>query len=260
LTFEISIMPPEDFQRLTFAKQLEYFRQKEAIPAETLEGVRSEYHDWAFSVSRLTRADLVRDVMSLVDRAIADGMTHEQFQEQFYRLIGRRGWTPVTIDRSAPPEKQLAQLAANNRRLYTILDTNHRRSYAAGRIQQMRQPELLKLRPYWRWQWRDSVAPREHHQAINGKVFRADEEFWEHCFPTCGFGCRCSVMSLSEADMKRLGLRAEKPPDWRTFVEKGFERSAGLSPIRDRASFIRQGLSKQSPTLRAVLEKELEGI
>lgn len=250
-------MPKYDYLNQPFDKQLEYFRQKQAIPAETLKGIQAEYHDWAFSVSGLTRADLVRDLMWLVDRAIEQGMDIEDFQQQFLRLIGRKGWTPVEIDRSAPQETQVKQLQANSRRLYIILDTNHRRSHSAGRLKQMRQPHVLKARPYWRWSWRDSVTPRPHHQAIDGKIFRATEDFWNYCFPPCGYGCRCSVTSLSERDMERLGLEVEPAPKKEDFIEPGFNRSAGTSPERDREEFIRQGLSKQSAALREILEGEL---
>ncbi len=68
-------MPKYDYLNQPFDKQLEYFRQKQAIPAETIKGIQAEYHDWAFSVSGLTRADLVRDLMWLVDRAIEEGMS-----------------------------------------------------------------------------------------------------------------------------------------------------------------------------------------
>jgi uncharacterized protein with gpF-like domain len=251
-------MPKDDLLSLPFTEQLAYFRRKTGIPADTLKGVQSEYHDWAFSVSGLTRADLVRDLMALIDRAIAEGMSIEEFQQVFYRLIGRKGWTPVEIDRKAPIEAQVSALAANNRRLYTILDTNHRRSHSAGRIQQMRSPTVLKSRPYWQWQWRDSVTPRPHHQAIDQKVFHASEDFWNYCFPPCGFGCRCTVISLSEKDLKRYNLKPEKAPPSERFIEPYFNRSAGTSSEQDRREFVQQGLSKQSPALRAILEKELD--
>lgn len=241
-----------------FDKQLEYFRGKIPLPAETLKGITAEYHDWAFSVTGITQADLIRDMQWLIDRAISEGIDFEDFKQQFYRLIGRKGWTPVPIDPNASAETQAKQKQASDRRLYTILDTNHRRSFGAGRHRQMREPNLLKKRPYWQWLWRDSPHPREHHKAIDQHVFLATEEFWEHCFPSCGFGCRCGVRSLSEKDLKRLGLEVSTPPDWRTFIEPGFNLSAGISFKRDREEFIKQGISRQSPQLQAKLKELLK--
>ena len=237
-----------------FSPQIEYFRNKLEIPVETLEGVQAEYHDFAFSVSGMARADLVADTKLLIERAIKQGQDFEDFKRLFYRLIGRKGWLPKANPTAPLTEKEVKR---TDRRIYTIIDTNHRRSFAAGRLQQMRDPQLLKTRPYWQWLWRDSPNPRPHHQAIDRKVFLATEDFWEHVYPQCGYGCRCGVRSLSVDDMKRLNLSVSKPPDWKKFIEPGFNRSAGTAPKKDRAEFIKQGLSRQPEGLKRKLKQEL---
>lgn len=169
-----------DWLKQPFAEALEYQKEKIALPVDTINGLEAEYHDSAFVVSGLTRADLTSDMKWLVEKAIEEGMDFEDFQRQFDRLIGRKGWQPGGVEGKSAAERKV-----KSTRLYTILDTNVRRSHAAGRIRQAREPELLKRRPYWMWIWRDSVQPRPHHEALNGKVFLASDPFWDVATPPC---------------------------------------------------------------------------
>lgn len=232
-----------EWLKLPFQEAIDYQSQKIALPAESIEQLMAEYHDFAFVVSGLTRADLTSDMQWLIEKAIEEGMTIEDFKKQFDRSIGRKGWQPT---------------GDKNRRLYTILDTNVRRSQAAGKIKQMRQPGMLQRRPYWMWVWRDSVQPRPHHQALNGKVFLANHKFWDIAFPSCGYGCRCSVFALSESDLARMGKRVEDPPDPNTIADPGFRRASGTSPMSERKQILQDGLKRQSPQIQEAVKTELK--
>ena len=232
-----------DWLKEGFEEAIAYQSNKIALPADTLKDLEAEYHDFAFVVSGLTRADLASDLLWLIERALSEGLSLEQFTQQFDRLIGRKGWQPEGDKQS---------------RLYTILDTNTRRAHAAGRLKQMREPSVLDKRPYWMWQWRDSVQPRPNHKALNGKVFLASDPFWDVAFCPCGYGCRCTVFDLSERDMKRLGKVVSTPPDPKTIADKGFRRAPGTALEKDRAEILREGLKRQSPAIRKAAETELK--
>lgn len=237
-----------DWLKLPFEEALEYQKQKIALPAEAIDKLDAEYHDFAFVVSGLTRADLTSDMKWLIEKAIEEGMDFEDFQRQFDRLIGRKGWQP----REASGGEK-----AKSTRLYTILDTNVRRSHAAGRIRQARKPEVLKRRPYWMWVWRDSVQPRPHHEALNGKVFLASDPFWDIATPPCAFGCRCSFFALSERDLKRMDKMIERPPDPKTIAEQGFRRAPGTALVKEREEILKRGLDRQSSEVRQAAQEEL---
>ena len=156
-----------DWFKQTFAEQLAYFRSKLIFTTKSWKDFRAEQYDVAFTISGLTRGDLLEDAKWLVDKAIANGDDVETFKRQFKRLIGRKGWQ------------------ADDNRIYTILDTNSRRSYAAGRWQQAMTPEIMQRRPYLVWVHRDSVVPRPNHLALNNKAIRSDHPFWKVAFPSC---------------------------------------------------------------------------
>lgn len=237
-----------DYLKQPYTEQLEYFQEKLNIPLETLEGIKAEYHDFAFSISGLTKAQLVEDVRWLVDRSIEQGNDLEDFKKQFRRLISRKGWKPYD-----PESKQ------EHNRLRIILETNARRSHGAGRHKQMREPEVMTRYPGRMWRHRDSPQPRPLHKAIDGKVFPSDSVFWDVVGDgMCGYGCRCTSFLVSDRQLKQMGKTIEKPPPPDTIAEAGFRRAPGTTPIEERKKVIKEALEKQSPELRKLVTKDLE--
>lgn len=230
---------PEWFKQ-KFQEQIDYFRNKLVIPTKKWEKFTAEQHDIAFTISGLTRGDLLEDAKWLVDKAITNGDDIDTFKRQFKRLIGRKGWK------------------ADDHRIYTILDTNSRRSYAAGRWQQAMTPEIQKTRPYLVWVHRDSVVPRPNHLALHNKAIRSDHPFWKVAFPACAFGCRCSAFTANERMLNRLGAEIlTNPPDPKTIAEVGFQRAAGSMPNEERKEIIENTLSRLSPEIRKKVEENL---
>lgn len=232
----------------SFQKQVKYFNKKINVPLKEIRGVKSGYHDFAFSVSNITKADVLADTRTLVEQAIAEGKSPNDFAEDFQGLMAQKGW-------AREPEAQIPP-----RRLRTILDTNHRRSYGAGARQQ--RLALRSQLPYWQWIWRDSVQPRPHHKAINGKVFLASSEFFKHVGEHHGFGCRCTIHAMSENELELLGLTVEEPPDWRLFKEPGFDRPAGFAGKKTMRSYLKSAIDRQPKPLQRKIKADLrrEGI
>ena len=226
-----------DWFKQTFEEQLAYFRSKFIFTTKSWKDFKAEQHDVAFTISGLTRGDLLEDAKWLVDKAITNGDDVETFKRQFKRLIGRKGWQ------------------ADDNRIYTILDTNSRRSYAAGRWQQAMTPEIMQRRPYLVWVHRDSVVPRPNHLALNNKAIRSDHPFWKVAFPTCAFGCRCTAFTANERMLNRMGATIlDNPPDPMTVAEQGFQRAAGSMPEAERQEIIDSTLARLSPEIREKVE------
>ncbi len=175
--------------RLPFAEQIDFFRSKLDLPTESWTDIWQEQHDRAFVVAGAARADLVADLRSAVDRAVADGGTLEEFRRDFDAVVAKHGWS---------------YKGGRDWRAETIYGTNLRTSYAAGRRRQMK--EIADRRPYWRYRHsRASENPRHEHQAWDGLVLRHDDPWWDAHYPPNGWGCRCFVETLGERDLERLG-------------------------------------------------------
>ena len=227
--------------RQPFQEAIAYFRRKVIIPTQRWDEFTAQNHDFAFTVSGLTRADLLSDVRWLVDQAISEGNDIETFTSQFRRLIGRKGWKP------------------NDKRIYTILDTNSRRAYAAGRYEQATNPDMLERRPYWVWKHRDSVIPRPNHLALDNKAIAASNPFWKVALPSCAWGCRCSFFSANERMLQRIGAQIlNNPPDPKTIADPSFQRAPGLAPDEDRDDVLQEGLQRFSPDIAQKVKQDSE--
>lgn len=234
-----------DWLKLKFGEQIKYFRRKVNIPTTRWNEFTAQMHDYAFTVANLTKADLLSDARWLVNKAIEDGNDIETFKKQFTRLIGRKGWQ------------------ASDQRMYIILNTNVRRSYAAGRYEQATKPEILKTRPYWVWKHRDSVVPRPNHKALNNKAIRADHPFWKIATPSCAYGCRCTFFTANQRTIKTMGYQIlEQPPDPMTIAETGFQRAAGSNISKDINDLVSRSRQKLTPELNNSVSSSLkkEGI
>lgn len=70
----------------------------------------------------------------------------------------------------------------------------------------------------------DHVRPE--HARRHNLVLPIDHPYWNEWAPPCGWGCRCTLQSLSQRDIDRLLADGEKlifePPEntWRNFVNK----------------------------------------
>jgi hypothetical protein len=237
--------PKPEWLRLPFDKAIAYFRSKVSIPVESFKKMEEGYHDFAFSITGLTKGSLLDDAKYLVDKAISDGTSFDAFVKQWNRLIGRQGWEPK---------------GDKNRRLYLIYDTNVRSAYGAGRGQQITDPDVAAQRPYVLWRHRDSPNPRVNHQQLDGKAISLSDSFWQKVNPPSGYFCRCSVYAVSKDYCDRHGIQIlSNPPDPKTIVEKGFSRPLSGMTESDRQQVISSTLDNLTPETKAIVEKDIGG-
>lgn len=187
-----------EYKSLPFDQAINFFRSKVDVPTAGWRDVWQQEHDTAFVVAGATKAALLADFRQAVDDAIAQGKTRAEFQKDFDRIVETHGWQ---------------HRGGREWRANIIYSTNLKTAYAAGRYEQMTDPDVLKMRPYWMWKHGNSPEPRLHHLALNGKVFLATDTFWDTQYPPSGWGCKCLVVSLSKRDLERKGKTApDQPP------------------------------------------------
>lgn len=191
-----------DYGSLPFSQQIAFFRKKENLGTRAYTDIWQAQHDHAFVVAGAMRRALLTDLRNAVDRVIAEGVTLQQFRKDFRAIVAKHGWTGWKGEGSKKGEAWRTQ---------TIYDTNLRTSFAAGRLQQMR--DLKEAMPYWRYRHNDSVQyPRPEHVAWDGLVLRSDDPFWSTHYPPNGWGCKCYVEPLTDDEVKALDGPDEAPP------------------------------------------------
>ncbi|VFR34640.1 Phage (Mu-like) virion morphogenesis protein [plant metagenome] len=174
---------------LPFREQLAFFRRKLNLGTTSWADIYAAEHDWAFTVAGANRDGILADFRGAVERAIAGGVTLEDFRRDFDAIVARQGWD---------------YNGSRNWRSRVIYETNLRTSYAAGRFEQLQ--AVKDRRPYWRWNHSDAVEhPRPEHVAWDGMVLHADDPWWRFYFPPCGWGCQCYITAHNERDLRRMG-------------------------------------------------------
>lgn len=228
-----------DFLRLPFLEAIAYFRDKVSIPTTRWDEFTAEQHDRAFTISQLTKANLLEDARKIIKDAIANGTDIEDFKKTFKQKIVDKGWSPKPLP-AGPPDY----------RLRIMLETNIRRAHTAGRDEQSRSPEFIARRPWRVWRHGDTNNPRATHLALDGKAIRADDPFWEVATPSCAFGCQCDFFTANERQLSLMGAEIlANPPDPYTIAEPGFQRTPGRDAARDREELVDSALENLSPDI-----------
>ena len=196
------------------AEAIRFFRAKGFRLGFDWRDVWQEEHALSFTVAKATSLDLLRDIRTEVDRAIAEGTTLQEFTETLRPRLQARGWwgrrrmvDPLTGDES------VVQLGSP-RRLRTIYRANLRTAYSAGRWERIQR--VKGARPYLRYVTADDDLVRHSHARWHGIVLLVDDRFWLVYYPPNGWGCRCGVQQLSERDLRRLGYEVSESPEIRT--------------------------------------------
>ncbi|MEM1055177.1 MAG: phage minor head protein [Bacteroidota bacterium] len=250
---------------LTFSDAILWFRRKLRLPTSRWLDLLGASHDHAFVVAGATKAQLLKDLQEAVDRAISEGTTLADFRKAFDQAVQDAGWT---------------YKGSRGWRTKTIYRTNLRTAHAAGRLRQMQSPEVAERRPYWQYRHGGSVIPREKHinsparGGWNGLVLRGDDPWWRTHYPPNGWGCSCFVVTLSDADVARLGLEvAEAAPEVETVehtdtvtgevrqvpagIDPGWDYASGASREADRERILEGALRNLPPDLERQARAEI---
>ncbi|RQW77528.1 MAG: phage head morphogenesis protein, partial [Methylococcus sp.] len=182
------------------AQALEYFRAKGyRVNPDGWAAVEASANRKAFTVARVASLDLLQDIKSSMDKAMANGTTFAQFQRELMPKMKALGWWGK--------DERGVQLGSPHR-LSTIFRTNAQTSYMEGRWRGLM--ENVDNRP-----WIEYVAildsrTRPGHRALNGKVFRYDDPFWRTHRPPLGWNCRCRIRALNDRDLERRGITPDQ--------------------------------------------------
>jgi uncharacterized protein with gpF-like domain len=197
-----------------FLPAIEFFRKKVNLPTATWRDLWQAAHARAFVVAGAMKEDLLADLRAAVDAAIADGESFDAFRKRFRDIVARHGWVHT---------------GGEAWRARVIWHTNMRTAFAAGRYQQMVDPEVVAHMPYWLYDHSTLLHPREQHRAWDNLVLRHDDPWWDTHYPPNGWGCNCRVRPLSARQLRKLGKEAPDaapvggepvPPEWAYHVGK----------------------------------------
>jgi hypothetical protein len=217
-----------------FTEQVAFFRRKlkNLVPTQSWDDMLREAHDDGFMVAGAAKADLLTDLATAVDKAIAEGRGIEEFRKDFRAIVTKNGWTGWTGEGSVKGEAW---------RVGVIYRTNSYTSYSAGRFAQLKAGNF----PLWVYRHGNSKEPRPEHLSWDGLVLPPDHPFWQTHYPPSDWGCSCYALGArSEAGARRLGGKPGKklPGDWQKIdpktgaqvgIGKGWDYAPGATAADD---------------------------
>lgn len=253
---------------------IEYLHQKKLLASKVF---KKELYDSALArattISKLTDLDITRDIYGSMEKARREGKSFNAWKKTLVDDLERKGWVyghdkaiSRGIDGKLLADPKTGEHFGTPRRLNTIYRTNMQQAYSAARYQ--RYMGNLDNRPYWQYSAVGDNRTRPAHQALNGKIYRYDDPFWATFYPPNGFNCRCTVIALSERDLKRKGIeqvgsseallvKAKRPKDKLGNQEEtiGFKLPDGTVRVADKGFDYNVGRLSYKPNLDLYPEK-----
>lgn len=180
-----------------FKEAVEFLKKKEPITADEYKKIADAAKAKAFTVSGYTSVEVLQKFLDELEEACKNGATKKEFMDNMNDFLERNGYKGI-----------------NSFHADVIFRTNMQTAYNAGHYKSMTNPTTMKLRPYWKYITAGNGHVRETHQEMQGRIYRADDPIWDIWYPPNGFRCRCSVVSLTKAQMERSGREVSTRPPY----------------------------------------------
>ena len=225
--------------KLSPALAIKYFKNKNNKLTWDWYELWQDAHKKSFTVAKVMREDILKDIRSALDKALEEGKTFQEFKKELKPTLQKKGWWGMREpcvksdaalrrqrrSRTKPFDGDVGteggslsttgadlivvdkegtaekvQLGSNHR-LKTIYSVNMQTAYQTGRYKT--QIENTDNRPYWEYVAVMDTATRPEHAMLNGLIYRYDDPFWKSFYPPNGWRCRCRVNALSDYNMKK---------------------------------------------------------
>lgn len=160
-------------------------------------------HATMFTVAKSAGFDILKDIHAGLLEALAEGRTFQDFAKDLRPVLAKKGWWGrQQVTDPATGEIQERTLGSP-RRLKTIFETNMRVSYAAGHWAKFERTKAT--RPVLRYvSLLYGKDRRKQHIARHNLCLPVDDAYWDTWAPPCGWGCQCTLQSLSLRDVERM--------------------------------------------------------
>lgn len=247
-------------------ESLEWFKRKGIQPGFDYRDVWNEEHSNAFTVAKMLNADLLVEVKAIVEDAIAEGYTFQQFQEILKPILVKSGWWGVQVmDDPLTQESKLVQLGSEAR-IRTIYKTNMRTARAAGQWERI--DRTKRAMPYLLYQLGPSLEHRVDHVRWKDTLLPVDDAWWSNHMPPNGWGCKCWIRQVSKFEAEKLigsgNVSTTAPQDGtKQWVNKrtgevetlpeGIEPGWNYNPGKAREQALNADLAKKEARMRQTL-------
>ena len=167
-----------------------------------------EAHHRAFTVAKITRVDLLKDMHEAILKAIEEGLAFETFQKNIKPTLEKKGWWGLQ-EIVNPETGEVKEVYIGSRRLKNILYTNRQVAYAQGRFKQQ---AGFTNAVYLQYRALQHGNRRDDHKKKHGIIKHRDDIWWSINYPPNGWGCKCytTAHTKKEIDRKKWTINEDK--------------------------------------------------
>ena len=201
-------MPLPTDRAPTFQEAVDYAASRDVVLPDVYYGkLAGVQRSQSVSIAGLASLEQIKAIIDLVRDVMDAGGTFADFQKQV-----KAGQLTTTLSRA---------------RLDNIFRTNIQAAYSRGRYEQ--QMRVSFARPYWMYDAINDSRTRPTHKAMDGVILHHTHPWWKSHYTPNGYRCRCTVVSLTEAQARKRGispLAPEVDPDegWDYSVGESYEK------------------------------------
>lgn len=192
---------PSEFaqlQKLTPADAVAYLQQRGQLTTTySWQDLWQQEHAHQFTISRLTRADLLQTIRDKITASVQGDLTRTDFMRDAKAALAQAGWwgEKEVID---PSTGETLTTQFNPARLKLIFDVNTRQAHAAGQWAGYQRSKATH--PYLRYITRRDERVRDLHRQWDNVTLPVDDPFWKTHYPPNGWRCRCRVVAVSQRE------------------------------------------------------------
>ena len=163
----------------------------------------------ALTIARISDLDMLQSINNELINSAQKGLPYAEFKKAVMDHFYAAGWVHKGERGQAEIiDINTGEVFGSPRRLENIYRTNTQTALMVGQYRTYM--ENIDNRPYFQYTAVGDARTRPAHLAMSGLVYRYDDPFWATFYPPNGFGCRCSVISLSERDIGRRDLKVSR--------------------------------------------------
>lgn len=182
---------------------IKYLKNKGFKLSFNYEELKGAAHHKAFTVAKVTRADLLNDIHEELLASMKDGRTFKDFQTSLQPKLEKKGWWGTT-EVTNPVTGEVKTINVNPKRLKTIFETNTRMAYNVAREEAM---DALPLSVYRRYVSVLIATTREAHARMHGIIKHKNDPFWIKNSPLNGWHCKCKKTAYSKKMIEKKGWK-----------------------------------------------------
>lgn len=191
-----------------FDEAIEWFLARIIMSPDQVAMLTRRARQRAWWIAGTAQANAVQSVFDSIAEAMKRGDSYDNWRKRIAPILNR-AWSL----RGGKAAHRMAVIYRNA--------VQH--AYGRGRYEQMAEPAVKRLRPYWMFDAVMDSRTTSICRPLDHKIVAADHPWWDTHYPPLHHQCRSAVRTLRESDAKRRGIAAVPPTDVK--VQDGFGHS-----------------------------------